>query len=57
MQCPVCGYIGQSVMRKCKKCGKIWCSRCAPKGKAPYPLQKAANQCPYCKALDSSESA
>lgn len=56
MKCQVCNYSGGN-MKKCKKCGMIWCSLCAQKGKGHYPMQKYSNKCPYCGALDQIQSA
>ncbi|WP_156035921.1 hypothetical protein [Butyrivibrio sp. AE3004] len=47
VKCQVCNRTGAN-MKMCKKCGKVWCERCACQGKAPYPKQKAVNVCPYC---------
>lgn len=45
MQCQVCRSFH---MKRCKRCGQVWCTYCAPKGKGHYPLQKDKNRCPYC---------
>lgn len=42
MQCQVCRSFHM------KRCGQVWCTYCAPKGKGHYPLQKDKNRCPYC---------
>lgn len=56
MKCDVCKTIGVN-MKRCKKCGQIWCQKCATQGKGPYPKQKAANVCPYCKGYNCIEVA
>ncbi len=50
MQCQVCRAC--DVMRRCAKCGQVWCNSCAPKGKGHYPLQKDKTKCPYCGARE-----
>lgn len=56
MKCDVCKYSGMN-MKRCKKCGQIWCQRCATQGKDPYPKQKAINICPYCGKMNCIEMA
>lgn len=56
MKCPVCRITGGN-MRKCKKCGQIYCKSCAFNGRGHYPRVRASNQCPYCGKLDCSETA
>lgn len=55
MQCVFCRHIGAN-MKRCKKCGKIWCQRCAVLGVGPYPKQKAVNKCPYCGQYNCMET-
>ncbi len=55
MKCDFCKASGAN-MKRCKKCGKIWCQKCATQGKGPYPLQKAINRCPYCGQYNCIES-
>lgn len=54
MRCPICNHSGGN-MRRCKKCGKVYCRSCANKGAGDYK-KVAANRCPYCGVLNSSES-
>ena len=56
MKCQVCKVTGPN-MKRCKKCGQIYCLKCALSGKGPYPRIKAANMCPYCGKHDCSEVA
>ena len=51
MKCDVCKVSGPN-MKKCQKCGNIFCATCAMKGKDPYPKMKAANVCPYCGKMN-----
>ena len=55
MKCEFCKTSGAN-MKRCKKCGKIWCQKCATKGMGDYPKQTAANKCPYCKGLNCIET-
>ncbi len=55
-QCQIC-HVAGSNMKRCKKCGQIWCTHCAHTGKGGrYPKQTADNKCPYCGALDKIET-
>ncbi len=56
MKCQVCKVTGPN-MKRCKKCGQIYCLKCALSGKGPYPHIKAANMCPYCGKYNCSEVA
>lgn len=55
MNCPICKHSGSN-MRKCKKCGKVYCRSCASKGLGDYK-KVSANKCPHCGALNASEAA
>lgn len=54
MRCEVCKVSGNN-MRRCTKCGKNWCQKCATFGKGPYPKLKAINVCPYCNKMNCVE--
>ena len=56
MQCQVCKGSGSN-MRRCKKCGQIYCRSCASKGKGPYPKVKDIQKCLWCGGLNCSEAA
>ena len=56
IRCPVC--TDHNFMKKCKACGKVWCSSCAFKGgQGQYPKQTAADKCPYCNTQGKFEKA
>lgn len=55
MNCPICKHAGAN-MRKCTKCGKVYCRSCADKGLI-NGTKTAANKCPYCGVLNKSEAA
>ena len=56
MKCMVRKVSGAN-MRRCKKCGQVYCVECALKGRPPYPKISARNVCPMCGAHDKSETA
>ena len=56
MKCPNCKRSGMTVMRRCKKCGGIYCRPCANKGVGDYK-KTSANVCPLYGAHNASESA
>lgn len=56
MKCDFCKTSGPN-MKRCKKCGQIWCQKCATSGKGEYPKQKAINVCPYCGKYNCIETA
>ena len=56
MKCMVCKVTGAN-MRKCKKCGQVYCVECALKGSPPYPKISARNVCPMCGSYAGSETA
>lgn len=56
MKCPNCKRSGMTVMRRCKKCGGIYCRPCADKGVGDYK-KTSANVCPLCGAHNASETA
>ncbi len=43
-------------MKRCKKCGQVWCANCASQGKWPGPKSSASNVCPYCGAYQQIET-
>lgn len=55
MKCEFCKTSGFN-MKRCTKCGQIWCQKCATLGKGPYPKLKAINVCPYCKKMNCIEA-
>lgn len=55
MKCQYCKASGSN-MKKCKKCGQVYCLNCALKG-IGYPKIKAANMCPFCHAYNQAETA
>lgn len=56
MKCQICKVTGPN-MRRCKKCGQIYCLNCALKGNGPYPKITVRNICPFCGKHDCSETA
>ena len=56
MVCQVCRTGGDN-MRKCKKCGQIYCCHCATKGRGSYPKVRAGNMCPWCGSTAGYERA
>ena len=46
MKCPNCKRSGMTVMRRCKKCGGIYCRPCADKGVGDYK-KTSANVCRF----------
>jgi len=55
MKCTICNNSGGN-MRRCKKCGQLYCTYCSNEGKGHYPKRSSSNSCPWCAALDQSES-
>ena len=55
LKCTICNHSGAN-MKRCKKCGQIYCRSCADKGKI-NGKRTAQNKCPYCGALNQSEPA
>lgn len=55
MQCPVCKVTGG--MKRCKKCGQIYCLSCALKGRGPWPKINIQNKCPWCGKMNCCETA
>lgn len=55
MQCPVCKVTGG--MKRCKKCGQIYCLSCALHGRGPWPKVNIQNKCPWCGKMNCSETA
>ena len=55
MKCEFCKTSGFN-MKRCTKCGQIWCQKCATLGKGPYPKLKTINVCPYCKKMNCIET-
>ncbi len=53
--CKFCNTTGSN-MKRCKKCGNVWCMNCATRGKGDYPKQKFANVCPYCGGYNCTET-
>lgn len=51
-QCPICN--SSFVMKRCKKCGQVFCQRCAMDGKGNYP-KTPGNKCPYCGTFNQIE--
>ena len=54
-QCQVCRTSGGN-MKKCKKCGQVWCQNCAARGNGHYPKLRAQNVCPYCGTANQVET-
>jgi len=47
--CTYCNNSGDGILKKCDKCGQVWCYRCSLFGNGPYPKSPSAgNSCPYC---------
>lgn len=55
MICSVCKKVGR--MKRCKRCGNVWCEDCARDGKGHYPKQNISNKCPYCGTVGEVETA
>lgn len=55
MKCPICKITGR--MKRCKKCGQIYCLGCALNGKGPWPKVNVQNKCPWCGQMNCSEPA
>lgn len=53
-QCQVCKTSGGN-LRRCRKCGMMWCLPCASSGRGHYPKVRASNVCPYCGDAHSVE--
>lgn len=53
-ECLHCKCAGGN-MRKCTKCGAVYCVDCANRGRGPYP-KVPANQCPHCGAMNASKA-
>ena len=54
IRCETCNATGVT-MRRCKKCGQVYCRSCATKGRItgkPVPLGK----CPYCGAYQNEQA-
>ena len=54
--CNICKTSSMGLLKECKKCGRVFCSKCARNGLGGVPKTSAYNKCPYCGTLNQLKS-